>query len=717
MFRKLISNVSFSPALVGQLGFYAKRLRKEEATRRVGLIFTALALIVQSFAVLSPPEPANAASDRDFIKGGVKSINEFLKHYDKNDRNLRDMYNYMGITRSEIAKAKKTTVNSKEGWLTWSRTSPFSASQGDVTHHYPKANGGTGTIHSKPLRLWDTLPSSKKHGSNYTVFVGSSKKIGKFAIVLECGNALTKKLPPKPPKPPKPPTPTATCSNLEVIRVSDTQRRFTARAKTANGATISQYDFVIKNSQGKTVKTVPYKSGSSTVTTGNVTLSPGQYSIQTTVTTSAGKKTSDNCKASFTIDKPGVAIIKTVNDRKLIKVNLNQEFTYNVTVKNNGKTTLRNLQVTDNAPKKIVFVSADKGIITTTSWKYTIATLAPGQSTRFTITAKAVERAEPGATTIKNTACVETSDISGNPDACDDASVEVPEVLIKVCDLATNKIVDLNKSSYNESRYSKNPADCTKIQVCDKISNTIATIREPEFDKQTQTKDLTECDDMQVCDLQSGGIAIIKRNQFDDKRYSQDAGDCVPAVAENKSGLNLTQDNKDASKVAARANDRIRYSITVHNIGDVKATAKFTEELEDVLEYARVIDNGGGTFDSTAKTLVWPDTELQPGESKTRMFVVQLASTIPAGARGVSDPSSYDCVMTNSFGDTVDIDVACPVEKQVEQTVSELPTTGPGENMLFAGVLLAVVAFFYARSRQMAKEVRYIRRDLNAGTI
>ena len=56
MFRKLVSNLSLSPAIVGQLSFYAKRLRKEEATRRLGLIFTALALVVQSFTLLAPPE-------------------------------------------------------------------------------------------------------------------------------------------------------------------------------------------------------------------------------------------------------------------------------------------------------------------------------------------------------------------------------------------------------------------------------------------------------------------------------------------------------------------------------------------------------------------------------------------------------------------------------------------------------------------------------------
>ena len=67
MFRKIVSNLTFSPALVGQLGFYAKRLKKEEATRRIGLIFTALALVVQSFAVFTPPESANAANGNNVV--------------------------------------------------------------------------------------------------------------------------------------------------------------------------------------------------------------------------------------------------------------------------------------------------------------------------------------------------------------------------------------------------------------------------------------------------------------------------------------------------------------------------------------------------------------------------------------------------------------------------------------------------------------------------
>ena len=61
--------------------------------------------------------------------------------------------------------------------------------------------------------------------------------------------------------------------------------------------------------------------------------------------------------------------------------------------------------------------------------------------------------------------------------------------------------------------------------------------------------------------------------------------------------------------------------------------------------------------------------------------------------------------------------IDCPTPKVVEQVVDQLPHTGASENILFAGGVLSVVVYFYARSRQVKKEVRLIRRDLNAGTI
>ena len=74
--------------------------------------------------------------------------------------------------------------------------------------------------------------------------------------------------------------------------------------------------------------------------------------------------------------------------------------------------------------------------------------------------------------------------------------------------------------------------------------------------------------------------------------------------------------------------------------------------------------------------------------------------------------------MSNAFqGSGVSIPVVCAAPKVIEQVTTQLPHTGPTENMLFAGAVLAVVTYFFLRSKQLGTEVRLIRRDLNAGTI
>lgn len=192
----------------------------------------------------------------------------------------------------------------------------------------------------------------------------------------------------------------------------------------------------------------------------------------------------------------------------------------------------------------------------------------------------------------------------------------------------------------------------------------------------------------------------------------------APATIElSKTALNTTQGKVNASTVAARENDKISYTITVKNTGGTAKATSLKDHLGDVLEYATLIDKGGGTFDANTKVLSWPDVTLAAGETQSRTFSVQVLATIPSTPAGQSDPSSYNCLMENVFGNDMVIPVVCAPPKVIERVTTELPKTGPAENMLFAGVVLAVVTYFYFRSKQMNKEVRLIRRDLNAGTI
>lgn len=396
MFRKIVSHLSFSPALVGQLGFYAKRLRKEETTRRLGLIFVALALVVQCLTVFQPPESANASSSNDLVPGGLglganRSINNFLAPYDANNGHLKDIMNYMGISRSEIANSTYSSFITGTVKRSWGHNPIHSAAQGEKPTAITNSAGQVvTTIYSRPMSL--------SNGPNARIYawIGHSPRVGWFAIMQACGNLVTDIIPP-PPTPP--PTPT---------------------------------------------------------------------------------------------------------------------------------------------PAKI----------------------------------------------------------------------------------------DLSKTA-----------------------------------------------------------------------------------------TNVSQGNVTASTVAAKSGDKITYTITAKNSGGTAKAVPLTDYLGDVLQYSNLIDKGGGTFNETTKTLSWPDVTLAAGETQSRTFAVQMLAIIPTTPAGQSDPDSYNCLMDNVFGNNITIPVVCAPPKVIEKVTTELPKTGPTENMIFAGVVLAVVTYFFLRSRQMNKEVRLIRRDLNVGTI
>ncbi|NTW62183.1 hypothetical protein HGB25_02120 [Candidatus Saccharibacteria bacterium] len=416
MFQKIVSNLPFSPALIRQLSFYAKRLRREEATRRLGLIFLALSLVVQCLVVFQPSESANASSETDMVTGGISSLKEFLSAYDSNTKHLRDTMNYVGITRAEIAATDYGTFKA-DNKLSWGYAPRFSYSQGERQHSIVNSSGKiVTTAYSRPLKLWGSS------GMNIHGWVGQSAKMGWFAIMKSCGNLVTKKLPTPEPK----------------------------------------------------------------------------------------------------------------------------KCLYNP-----------NLLASDSACKP-----------------------CPG----------------------------------------------------------------------NETLWIDDPS-------------------------------------------------------------------CTPNVVRSKTATNASQGFTNASLSTARPGDQVSYTITIENTGLKSTTVQLEERLGDVLEYSTIVDKGGGTFDAKTNVLSWSTVTLQPKTKQSRTFVVKLMDAIPATAVGASDPTSYDCIMMNTFGNSINIRVECPGPKIVETVTTELPKTGPTENLIFAGIVVAIAVYFYARSRQQNREIHLIRRDVSMGTI
>ena len=201
---------------------------------------------------------------------------------------------------------------------------------------------------------------------------------------------------------------------------------------------------------------------------------------------------------------------------------------------------------------------------------------------------------------------------------------------------------------------------------------------------------------------------------------------CTSDFVLTKTVKNTTQLVDNANNTTVLPGDRLEYHLKVKNVGKTTGTYTLQDNLVDVLEYADLVDGGGGTVTKLDRntpvedvgTLNWPSVQIKPGQSIEKIIAVNVKATIPATPQSLGNHASYDCRMTNSFlGNNTTVRVNCPAPKIVETTVSELPHTGASENMIFAGVVLAVVVYFYARSRQVKKEVRLIRRDLNAGSI
>src|SRR5690606_218920 len=79
--------------------------RAEDSLRRLGFGFVALAMFIQLFAVMAPPEKSLAYSS-DYIINGRRTRDDILRAWDgkTNDRNVAEIYGRFGITRSDIEK-------------------------------------------------------------------------------------------------------------------------------------------------------------------------------------------------------------------------------------------------------------------------------------------------------------------------------------------------------------------------------------------------------------------------------------------------------------------------------------------------------------------------------------------------------------------------------------------------------------------------------------
>lgn len=247
MFRKLISNLPFNPSLLGTVSFYAKRVKQEEGLRRLGFGFMALAMFVQIFAVMAPPEPTLAASSNDIIRGGFANRDQAVLHCLNPERDFNAILNQLGITCENVGNARTETIRSTDhGGNIYSMgriaKGPAGKSGKPTNEHAVNVNGNT--YFMRRLASFDSGAYS-----SYKALVGTTSTGRTFMILFDCGNpALVGQYeappPPPPSKAPEPtpePTPTpvdnATCEVTSAPGSVKRGEQFTATIRVRNAGT------------------------------------------------------------------------------------------------------------------------------------------------------------------------------------------------------------------------------------------------------------------------------------------------------------------------------------------------------------------------------------------------------------------------------------------------------------------------------------------------
>lgn len=673
------------------------------------------------------------------------------------------------VDKPDFTIDKQISIDGGKTWTESAKTTPGSTVQ------YRLIYKNTGTVQQDNVILKDTLPAGVTYvpgssqianattGGAYKATVdgvtgSGGYKIGSFTpgsnnyfkfsakipandTLAKCGdNVLTNKVTavtengskndtanvtvPKECKP----APKYTCDSLTVTKLERTKFTFNTKY-TVQNATFKHVTYVVKNAAGTEV----YRGQNATFATQTV----GKYTVEAivTVTVDGVDKTATgaNCKKEFEVTPapaPGVSIEKKVNGVDQTKVAVNEEFTYQLVVKNTGNTDLTNVKVADNAPANVQFITADKGTITDNKWSYTIASLKVGQSITIAIKAKVTKYVEG---TIKNTACVDMPNTPTNPDDCDDATVtpKKPNVSIeKKVDGVDHKIVALNKEfTYNLTVKNTGEVNLTNVKVTDKAPNGVQFISADKgmiikadrgFPSSTDSWSYT------IPELKTGqsitiaikakatkeSIVNIKNTAcVDAPQVPGTPDDCddativvpptpVPAVTIDKK-----VDGVEHKKVAL--NQEFTYQIVVTNTGTMDL--KNVTVTDNAPAHVQFIAADKGTIANNKWSYVIP--ELKIGQSVS--FAIKAKATAEVAGKIVNTACVDATEITGTPDDCDDASVevsktpVTPPEPETPttptpETPGELPTTGITESLMaFIGLgsLVASVGYYIASRR------------------
>lgn len=660
MFKKIVSAAPFNSNAVHQLRFYANRLHQEESIRRLGLIFTVLAIVVQMFAVFAPAQSTHATSPNNLIYGAsskqdvVNAVKSGRDTYGRAD--IKEIAGYYGITLSDVEAATSVIVKSRErSYVTTGR----SHSSGlDTAVQIP---GTPTTIYERSLNVWDI----KNYENCYKAITGTATGNGllkgkKFWVLLgNCG------------------TTTGGCGNITFEPLPNNPLPEIIKTATGNGT--------FKPNENVTYRINFRNKGQAALNNVSITdtlINEFDYISYTSNDSLTFKKNGQELSWSTSVLQPSQTwheIVLTIKVKPISDVKKKVCNSATLTGSNADKVTTTN----SDAERCITIDNACPG---------TNLPIPDGDINKCLITCSdgtKVTYDNPNNCPTPEAVC-EILKIADKP-AWNKRTYEIKIILTRGAGLASSYLVIDDKEVKDFGAQSK--------------SGTLTyshTYQKPGTSKVRFT----------ATPKANTSVVIGPSCQLDDSIVAQSA-----VITMKKTVSNLSQKIADANNKTAKGGDELEYTLTVSNNGtaDAENYVIDSDNLNDVMEYATLTSYNDASFDRVNQRLRWPATTVKASSSVVKKFTIKIMNPIPSTPPALSDATSYDYKLRNVFGNEVIINLNKPAAGAAYGAVSALPNTGPGISTIISIFGLILVGYFYARSRLLSKEVAIVKDELITG--
>ncbi len=403
-------------------------------------------------------------------------------------------------------------------------------------------------------------------------------------------------------------TPAATCKALTATQISRTEFSFVGTATAENGATVSKYTFVVKNSAGAVVKTVTVNSTALSANSGTITLDAvGVYTVALTVTTSLGDKTATSCQTTVEVKPAPIVPVYTCNNLTVNQISRTQ-FTFATDYTVTNATFVRVDYVVRNAAGVEVYRGPNSSYTQTTVGTYTVEAVVVVKVNGVEKTATSATCKKPFEVKPADNPAVDIDkkviDADGKPVDMRSVAVGTPyvyQVVVKntgnvalkgvaVRDAAPANVTFVSADSgtivnnvwsttvdlaVNESKTFKITAKVTAV-VEGSIVNT-ACVNAPEVNPGEPNK-ADDCDDatvnvptpevptIKVCNLKTRVVVTIKETDFDSSKHSKNLDDCKDINVcrlSDKTVITIKESEFDTSKYSRNVEDCKTAPVTI----------------------------------------------------------------------------------------------------------------------------------------------------------